>query len=192
MDNFARVLSLAPTQEWTPDKQLRLEALRTLQRANKVLLFLPHCTSMELLDFQPGKLYQIQVFDNIDIVHAKNDVELVSFSAHVMLERFTYVGVGDELAFVQPMNISSILSAADQWLALGKLPVAEVNGEVGFSDGEDESTDTLRSASFYFSTKSTTVTPHLERADALSKLTEMADVVRAQEIEDLHEKSYSR
>lgn len=199
MDNFARLLSISPDGEWTPEKHHRLYTLRELQRKHKVLLFLLHCTTVESADFDLGKLYQIQVFDNIDIVHAQSNKDVVAFSAHVMLERFTYVGPGDELTYSAGKSLPELLQSADRWNALMEAAPMIADRTAGFEDDlanhpNDEVTG-HRCLSLDIATHELDVDGPVKPYQveyAKSKLTELSDVVRAREIEKLHEKPYQR
>lgn len=89
---------------------------------------------------------------------------------------------------IAEMTIDEILEAAERWLALGRLPFVYENNARGFEDAHPEAEHpAYRRLDLMLETKvinGRNEQPIMQRANVLSRLTEMADLVRAREIED--------
>lgn len=91
------------------------------------------------------------------------------------------------------LTIEQILECAERWVALGKLPFVYENNAQGFEDSRpNEDHPTYRRLDLMFETKVINGRPEqpvTQRANALSKLTELTDLVRARALEDEIEQS---
>lgn len=192
MDNFHRIINMPVTGGWSTDMEMRLQFLREQQTAKGKLYFLAHTSVAELNDFIPGKPYHIQLFDNVGIVHALSEEGPVAFNTHSLLENFTFLmATGEELAFLKQVeHVQEAFIRADRWTALSALPYASVRaGHQGFTPEWETIMGPHRYAEFNFCTKllldEVPSSFTMDRnANAMSKLTEMADLVRARQIEE--------
>jgi hypothetical protein len=82
--------------------------------------------------------------------------------------------------------MEDIVLCAERWLALGKLPVVGIHHSEGYEDsdvGQEKPAFRLLALDLCTHAGTDEQDPH-SRAIRLSKLTEMADLVRARELED--------
>lgn len=185
MDNFARVVSIAPIGEYTHQHYLQLELCKIRAENNEHQYFtldLPHPDLNDL--FPAGRMFKVKFFPNINIVWAYGVNEVVSMSAIAFIQYFAFVTSikEDQYAFLTNPHIDEILQAADRWFALQNTPGFLAPHEAGY--GEDIA---FRSLSLVLSTDPTPMEAALTPKygpDAQSKLTELVDIVRATAIEE--------
>lgn len=189
MDNFHRVINLPTVAGWSSDMTMRLAFLREQQRAHGKLYFIGHTSVSEIMDFLPGKPYEIRIFDNAEIVHVTSEDGPVAFNTLSLMEHFTFLMAGHELAFdPSAKSVREAYVAADRWNALTNIPQMVVDGDHnGFDPDWREAIGNDRFAEMSFCTQPAQHEKAMavfKREDAVSKLTDMADLMRARAVEE--------
>lgn len=191
-----RATKLATESEWTPEHQQVLDRLRREQNEETRLLvvfnklIVPANWKEEIPGLQTGVPYPIYIFQNIGLCELFVDGVAYGLNVHLLLENFVpFVPFSTSMAsrpFAQHLTLDEVLDAADRWEALSQQPMFQVHQPFGFDENDGEDVGTYRSAQFFCATKADHdgATPNIHRADSLSKLTEMVDIVRATEIEN--------
>lgn len=89
---------------------------------------------------------------------------------------------------IAEMTIDQIMEAAERWMALGQMPFVYEENARGFEDAHPEAEHpAYRRLNLMLETKVINDRPEqplMQRVNAMSRLTEMADLVRATQIEE--------
>lgn len=184
MDTQFKVLSVAPMRDWTIFHQRKLEHLRMMQKAGIKLYFVLHAEHPELPMFELGRLYQIDVMVHTDLCQTEAAGEQWAFNSHLLLSHFSVVLMpAPDRPLLGELDLNDVLTCAERWMALGLLPTVSEQYAEGFKEIEQVTLPSRRALTLDFHTREERDTPH-DRVLALSKLTEMTDLVRARLLED--------